>query len=213
MHTRDAHTRKRHSHLYLGNFASNHGKRLISSILHRLQRSARQPRQPSFSTNHAKPTFSAFGIDKGKKSSNIGAYVVASDGYTLREDTRKHISYVNTIQARRRRRTHPGITCTSCTTSPPRTISAVSHRTMGTVFGEQSNPTITCRVVPDCNRRLHSHASPHAHPSPHAPSHEHRAHGHVARAPSAAEHSIVVLFVIARRVPFNAQASRAGVAE
>jgi hypothetical protein len=42
MHTRDAHTRKRHSHLYLGNFASNHGKRLISSILHRLQRSARQ---------------------------------------------------------------------------------------------------------------------------------------------------------------------------
>jgi hypothetical protein len=42
MHTRDAHARKRHSHLYLGNFASNHGKRLISSILHRLQRSARQ---------------------------------------------------------------------------------------------------------------------------------------------------------------------------
>ena len=42
MHIQDAHTRKRHSHLYLGNFASNHGKRLISSILHRLQRSARQ---------------------------------------------------------------------------------------------------------------------------------------------------------------------------
>lgn len=210
MHTRDAHARKRHSHLYLGNFASNHGKRLISSILHRLQRSARQ------NSHHlVRITTHLFRIRHRQRKKIIQHRRIRRRVRWI-HPTRRH------AQAHFVRQHHPSAPTTphsprnhvaSCTTSPPRTISAVSHRTMGTVFGEQSNPTITCRVVPDCNRRLHSHASPHAHPSPHAPSHEHRAHGHVARAPSAAEHSIVVLFVIARRVPFNAQASRAGVAE
>ena len=185
MHTRDAHTRKRHSHLYLGNFASNHGKRLISSILHRLQRSARQ------NSHHlVRITTHLFRIRHRQRKKIIQhrrvrrrvrwihptrtraqAHFIRQHHPTARDADARSVTTTTS--------THPGITCTSCTTSPRRTISAVIHRTMGAVFGEQSTPTTIARrvVVPDRDGRLHSHASPHAHPSPHAPSHEHSAHG------------------------------------
>jgi len=106
MHTRDAHTRKRHSHLYLGNFASNHGKRLISSILHRLQRSARQ------NSHHlVRITTHLFRIRHRQRKKIIQHRRIRRRVRWI-HPTRKHAQahfvrqHVNTIQARRRRASH-----------------------------------------------------------------------------------------------------------